>query len=170
MALRSVALVAALPAAVLATILACGSGSGPMVTNAAGGPDNPGTSRDNPPSPRDDPSGSSGSGGCITCDVVYNCAGGNAQGGPSAVELMGSDCTPANIAYICSGALFGATSCTGGGGGSFTCGMVTCTPQVQMPPPPVDSGGSSSGGGSGSGGEGGGSSSGAEAGDDSSID
>jgi hypothetical protein len=127
-----------------AALFACGSGSGPLVTTAAEGRDSPGVSWDQPPSTRDG-TGSN----CIACDVEYGCTGTQAQGTTS-LELSTStgQCTQTLIDLVCSGALFGASSCSGGGGGAFTCGKVTCTPQMaqQTPLPGGSSGFGADGG------------------------
>jgi hypothetical protein len=100
----------------------CGAGSGPLVTTSTGtGRDDPGSTRDVPPVTSEGATGN-----CIVCDVVYDCP----DSTQTSLSLSTSDgtCTTALIDVICSGALFGAASCTGGGGGAFTCGTVTCTP------------------------------------------
>jgi len=124
-------------------LASCAAGSGPLVTYSATGREDPGTTRDTPPSTRDDTAGS-----CIACDVNYNCNGpgqsssgsecvqGNCavsvptQFGAGGIELStdGGTCIWGLIDFVCSGVLFGATGCTGGGGGAFTCGDTTCTP------------------------------------------
>jgi hypothetical protein len=103
---------------------ACAGGDGELVTSSAVGRDDPGVTRDPPPSTRDDPEGA-----CIVCDVNYNCSGPAPFGGGQ-LELSTGDgsCLPSLIDALCSGAIFGATGCTGGGGGPFTCGDTTCSP------------------------------------------
>jgi hypothetical protein len=128
-------------------IAACGSGGGPLVTTTStDGRDDPGSTYDQPPGTSD------GTGGnCITCDVTYDCPNAGPVGNGISLSTSGGTCTQALIDVVCSGALFGTPPCSGGGGGPFTCGSVTCTPEQQS------SSGSSSGvatpggGGSGSG-------------------
>jgi len=143
MALRPVA--APVGAALAMWVLAaCGSGGGPAVSTGTGTRDDPGTTRDTPPTTRDDTSGgSTGSGtpggaSCVECNVQYQCSGGIAQNSPTQLELSTSQgtCTQIYINLVCSGVLFGASGCSGGGGGAFTCGSVTCTPEAQQQPQP----------------------------------
>jgi hypothetical protein len=104
-------------------LAACSGGAGPVVTTTAGGRDVPPAPRDTPPSTRD------GVGNCLVCDVNYECASGG-SGTTQTIELRTADgkCTDANIAIVCSGLPFGASGCSGGGGGAFTCGSTTCVP------------------------------------------
>jgi hypothetical protein len=109
------------------SVAGCTAGSGSLATYSAGGRDDPGSTRDSPPSERDNPSGA-----CIVCDVSYSCTGtvlANTLGG-SGLQLStsGGTCVTDLVDLICSGALFGASGCTGGGGGPFTCGNTTCSP------------------------------------------
>jgi hypothetical protein len=122
---------------------ACGGGGGPLATMSSGGREDPGATRDTPPTTRD-PQG----GNCIQCDVLYECSPSQSN---TSIILDSSQglCTQTLIDLVCSGTLFGTTSCSGGGGGSFTCGSVTCTPSQQGLPPAAGGGtpGSSTGGG-----------------------
>jgi hypothetical protein len=73
-------------------------------------------------------------GACIVCDVMYDCNGptrGQLNGNGIQLSTAGGTCQKALIDLLCSGALFNATSCTGGGGGAFTCGETTCSPITQ---------------------------------------
>jgi hypothetical protein len=118
---------------------ACGGGAGPLVTTTTtDGRDDPGSTYDTPPSTSDGPGGN-----CLVCDVVYDCSNAGPLGSGLSLSTSGGTCTQGAINFVCSGALFGTGPCTGGGGGPFTCGNVTCSPQVQ-------SGSSSGFGGSGS--------------------
>jgi hypothetical protein len=118
-------------AAVAMTVSACGSGAGPLATAELMGRDNPGTTRDPPPETRDTPGAS-----CIVCDVPYQCNAPLQSGAPTfpaggtSIELSTSDgtCQRSLIDLVCSGTLFNATSCTGGGGDAFTCGSTSCAP------------------------------------------
>jgi hypothetical protein len=133
-------------------LLACSGGSGPPVTTSNQGRDNPGTTRDAPPNARDSTSSQGGSGGssnCIECDVSYTCTGSPGFQGISLSSGQGT-CTAAIINSICSGGLFGTGPCSGGGGGAFTCGNVTCSPEVQVGTPGTSSGGAQGGGANGS--------------------
>jgi hypothetical protein len=116
----------------------CGSGSGPLVTSTPQGRDDPGTTRDTPPASDD----VGANGDCLVCDVAYQCT--NTQLGGISLSSSAGECTAADIAVVCSGVFFGASSCSGGGGGAFTCGQVVCTPVN------VQQGGSGGGGGNGS--------------------
>lgn len=104
-------------------LAACSGGAGPVVTTTAAGRDVAPATRDTPPSTRD------GIGNCLVCDVNYDCTSDGSNGGQT-LELRTADgrCTDANIAIICSGLPFGASACSGGGGGAFTCGSTTCAP------------------------------------------
>jgi hypothetical protein len=100
--------------------------TGELVTSASVGRDTPGATRDTPPSTRDDPTSA-----CIACDVNYDCSGSvfaAQSGGQFQLTTSGGTCVKALIDLVCSGALFSATGCTGGGGGPFTCGSTTCSP------------------------------------------
>jgi len=103
---------------------ACGGGSGPMPSTNPGGDEGAGSTYEPPVGTRDDPGGN-----CLQCDVSYDCPN-FASGGTLDITSSSGECTQAIIDFICSGALFGASGCSGGGGGTFTCGNVTCTPQV----------------------------------------
>ena len=107
-------------------LVGCSGGSGPLVTPTSAGRDPPPVVRDTPPTTRD------AVGNCLVCDVAYNCSmpGGQTQRGLTLSTADGM-CTPDAIALVCSGITFGATSCTGGGGGPFTCGATTCVPVGQ---------------------------------------
>ncbi len=119
MALRFAAFIAGAVA-----LSACSGGSGELVTNVAGGRDDPGATRDPPPSSGDNPGGA-----CIVCDVNYDCSGPAPFGGSNLqLSTGGGTCLPSLINVLCSGALFNASGCTGGGGGPFTCGDTTCSP------------------------------------------
>jgi hypothetical protein len=127
-------------------LVACGGGAGPLVsTNGGTGRDDPGSTRDTPPVSSDNANSD-----CLSCDVTYECPN---SGFSSGLSLSSSDgtCTQTLVNVVCSGALFGTGPCTGGGGGAFTCGDVTCTPEQQgLPPQPggeVDSGLTQGGGG-----------------------
>ncbi|MGO9839114.1 MAG: hypothetical protein ACLP1X_33440 [Polyangiaceae bacterium] len=111
--------------AAVAVLAACTAGSGSLVTYAPAGRDDPGTTRDVPPSTRDNPAGP-----CIVCDVNYDCSGPSSALGDGGIELSTSDgtCVQELIDVVCSGALFNASGCSGGGGGPFTCGDTTCSP------------------------------------------
>jgi hypothetical protein len=131
-------MVAAVLGASVAVLSACGGGGGPLVSTTGGGRDDPGSTWDQPPNGRD----STGN-ACIECNVAYSCTSGPQPGngqngsGTTSIDLSTAtgQCTPAVIDLVCSGALFGADGCTGGGGGPFTCGSVTCSPvQMQLPP------------------------------------
>jgi hypothetical protein len=104
-----------------------GSGdTGELVTSASVGRDNPGATGDTPPSTRDEPTSA-----CIACDVNYDCSGSMfaaQSGGQFQLSTSAGTCVKALIDLVCSGALFSATGCTGGGGGPFTCGGTTCSP------------------------------------------
>jgi len=106
-------------------LAACTAGSGSLVTYSPDGRDDPGSTRDTPPSTRDNPTGP-----CIVCDVNYDCSGPSSALGDGGIELSTSDgtCQQSLIDLICSGALFNASGCTGGGGAPFTCGDTTCSP------------------------------------------
>jgi hypothetical protein len=108
-------------AATACLVPACGGGSGPLVAMPDEGREDPGSTRDTPPNSGD------GRGTCLLCDVTYDCSGPQPQGAVSLSTSKG-ECVPAAIDLICSGALFGAPACSGGGGGPFTCGQVICTP------------------------------------------
>jgi hypothetical protein len=112
--------------AALAALPACSSGGGPIVTTTGGGRDEPGTTRDTPPATRDAIGGD-----CLRCDTDYTCTGGK---NPGNVRLSSSEgsCTQGLIDLVCSGALFGANGCVGGGGGPFTCGNVSCVPTTKV--------------------------------------
>jgi hypothetical protein len=105
-------------------LAACSGGAGPVVTTTAGGRDVAPATRDTPPTTRD------GIGNCLVCDVSYDCSDGS--GGIQKRELRTADgmCTDTNIAIVCSGLPFGASGCSGGGGGAFTCGSTTCVPSL----------------------------------------
>lgn len=137
MAPRSLAAVAA----VCGSLVACGSGSGPLVTTTTEGRDPPSTGRDTPPSSQDEPNASGGGSGgdCISCDIDYSCSGGGLS---ETISLSSADgeCTAALRSVVCSGAVFGTAPCSGGGGGSFTCGAVTCTPEDQIGEPGTGTG------------------------------
>jgi hypothetical protein len=63
--------------------------------------------------------------------VNYNCSGSvfaAQSGGQFQLSTSGGTCVKALIDLVCSGALFSASGCTGGGGGPFTCGSTTCSP------------------------------------------
>jgi len=137
MRLRAACLAAGI-ALTLATIVACGSGGGPLVTTTTEGRQDPGSTRDTPPPTRDGVGAQ-----CILCDVDYRC---NVDGGLQSISLssQGGTCVPSLIDLICSGQLFGAQSCSGGGADGFTCGSVTCVPREQQQPQPQP-GGSGSG-------------------------
>jgi hypothetical protein len=132
---------------------ACGGGSTSPITGSTGVRDDPGTTRDPAPSGRDDPGGGT-NGACLQCDVTYACFLGTAQT-PETITLStgGGTCTPANIAFICSGALFGGIPCVAEGE-SFVCGQIRCAAGVQGLPG-VGSGGGVPGSGSSSGSSGG---------------
>ena len=104
-----------------------GSGdTGELVTSASLGRDDPGTTSDTPPSTRDDPTSA-----CIACDVNYDCSGSMfaaQSGGQFQLSTSAGTCVKALIDLVCSGTLFSATGCSGGGGGPFTCGSTTCSP------------------------------------------
>jgi len=121
-------------------IVACGGGAGPLVTTTStDGRDDPGSTYDTPPSTSDGPGGN-----CLVCDVVYSCPNAGNLGEGFTLSSSSGECTQTLINVVCSGALFNTGPCTGGaGGGAFTCGDVTCTPETQV--------GGSSGGGSSSG-------------------
>ena len=106
-------------------VAACTAGSGSLVTYSPDGRDDPGSTRDTPPSTRDNPTGP-----CIVCDVNYDCSGPSSALGDGGIELSTSEgsCQQSLIDLICSGALFNASGCTGGGGAPFTCGDTTCSP------------------------------------------
>jgi hypothetical protein len=108
-------------------VVACGGG-GPLVTTTSGdGRDDPGTTRDTPPSTSDN----AGGGDCLVCDVVYDCPNAGNLGNGLSLNTSDGTCTQNLINVVCSGSLFGTAPCTGGGGGPFTCGSITCTPEVQ---------------------------------------
>jgi hypothetical protein len=109
-------------------LVACGGG-GPLVTTSSTGRDDPGLTRDDPGATRDSPTSDTGASDCIVCDVVYACPQSSLQS--MTLSTSGGTCTAALIDLVCSGALFGAASCSVGGGGAFTCGTVTCTPETQ---------------------------------------
>ena len=126
-------------------VAACGGGAGPLVTTTSGnGRDEPGTTRDTPPSTSDITGGD-----CLACDVTYECPNAGNLGNGISLSTSQGTCTQALINLICSGALFNTAPCSGGGGGSFTCGSITCTPQAQGLPGGVSNGGSSGGSSSG---------------------
>ena len=110
-------------------VSACGGGPGPLVTVGTEQRDDPGTTRDPPPNPRDVPGGA-----CVVCDVNYHCTGPTSgvlgQNGEISLSTSSGMCQKALIDLLCSGALFNAMSCTGGGGGAFTCGSTTCSPMA----------------------------------------
>jgi len=130
-------MVAAVLGASVAALTACGNGGGPLVSTTGGSRDDPGSTWDRPPNGRD----STGN-ACIECNVPYSCTGGPGTGGgqngsgTTSIDLSTANgqCTAALIDLVCSGALFGADGCTGGGGGPFTCGSVTCSPVQTLPP------------------------------------
>lgn len=125
-------------------VAACGGGSGPLVTTGSSTRDDPGTTRDTPPATADLPGGP-----CIQCGVSYRCTSTDASNGNrnQNVEVPPSMCTPAAIDLVCSGAVFqGGAPCTGGGGGPFTCGSVTCVPEGAQPSPQPPSGQGGGGG------------------------
>jgi hypothetical protein len=126
--MRAAAMATALAVIGLA-LAACGSGAGPLVTTAGSGDQGAGSTYEAPTGGRDDPGGD-----CLSCDVTYDCP--NYQGG-NGFELTSDDgeCTQTLINFVCSGALFGTGKCSGGGNGGFTCGNITCTPQVQVVQP-----------------------------------
>jgi hypothetical protein len=129
-------------------VTACSSGSGPLVTTTSStGRDDPGSTYDKPPS-TSDPVG----GNCLACDVVYDCPNAGAVGDGVSLSSSDGECTAALIAVVCSGALFGTGPCTGNGDGSFSCGVITCTPETNVQAPGGSSGtsgGSTSSSGSG---------------------
>jgi hypothetical protein len=104
---------------------ACAAGSGELVTYESLGRDDPGAPRDAPPSSQDNTSGA-----CIQCDVSYDCSGSAfaSRIGQLQLTTSGGTCVKALIDLVCSGALFGASGCSGGGGGPFSCGGSTCSP------------------------------------------
>lgn len=120
-------------------VVACGGGAGPLVTTTStDGRDDPGSTYDTPPSTSDGPGGN-----CLVCDVVYSCPNAGNLGEGFTLSSSNGECTQTLINVVCSGALFGTAACTGGaGGGSFSCGDVTCTPETQV----GGSSGTSSGG------------------------
>ena len=111
---------------VAVALVGCSGGSGPLVTSTSAGRDSPPVTRDTPPATRDSVDT------CLLCDVRYDCTtlGGQTMRGLTLSTADGM-CTPDSIALVCSGVTFGATSCTGGGGGPFTCGATTCVPVGQ---------------------------------------
>jgi len=112
-------------------LVACGGGAGPLVSSSGGsGRDDPGSTRDTPPGTSDNANSD-----CLSCDVIYDCPNSGIGNGLTLSSSEGT-CTQALINVVCSGALFGTGPCTGGGGGTFTCGDVTCTPEQQLPPQP----------------------------------
>ena len=119
--------VAALIAGAVGLAGCVGSGdTGELVTSASEGRDNPGATGDTPPSTQDNPTSA-----CIACDVNYECSGSvfaAQSGGQFQLSTSGGTCVKALIDLVCSGALFSATGCSGGGGGPFTCGSTTCSP------------------------------------------
>jgi hypothetical protein len=119
---------AALAVACAFGVEACGGGGGPLVTVTSGGREDPGNTRDQPPDTRDEIGGN-----CLQCDVQYVCS---PTANQTTIELSSSQgtCTQALIDLVCGGSLFGASSCSGGGGGAFTCGNVTCSPAQQSFP------------------------------------
>jgi len=119
---------------------ACGgAGSGPLVTTSGAGDEGAGSTREPPTGGRDDPNGD-----CLSCDVTYDCPG---YGGGNGFSLSSADgqCTQTLLDLVCSGALFGTGKCSGGGGGAFTCGDITCTPQVTQQQTPGGGNGSDGG-------------------------
>jgi hypothetical protein len=118
---------------------ACGGGGGPLVTMTSGGREDPGTTRDQPPDTRDEVGGN-----CLQCDVQYDCSPSANQ---TSIQLSTSEgtCIQSLIDLVCSGTLFGANGCSGGGGGPFTCGDVTCSPVQQGQQFPGGSSGAPSG-------------------------
>jgi hypothetical protein len=121
----------------------CDGGGVPVGTTSTGGREDPGSTREAPP-----PSGDKAGGDCLVCDVTYVCQG---PGNPGTISLSTGNgtCIQTLIDLVCGGTLFGATSCSGGGGGAFACGAVTCVPIQGSTPTPGGSGfGSSSSGGS----------------------
>ena len=123
-------------------VAACGGGAGPLVTTTSGnGRDDPGTTRDAPP-PTSDNAGAD----CLSCDVVYECPNAGNLGNGISLNTSDGTCTQTLINLVCSGALFGTPPCTGGGGGGFTCGSITCSPQAQALPGGSSSGGTQGGG------------------------
>jgi hypothetical protein len=124
-------------------LAACNGGSGPLVTTSSStGRDDPGSTYDTPPSTSDEQGGD-----CLACDVVYDCPGAGPIGDGITLSSSEGDCTPALIDVVCSGALFGTGACSSGGGGPFTCGDITCTPE-ETQPGTSNSGGSGFSGGS----------------------
>jgi hypothetical protein len=116
-------------------VAACGSGSGPLVTTSGSGDQGAGSTRDQPTGGRDDPNGD-----CMSCDVTYSCPG-YAGGDTISLSSASGVCTQTIINIVCSGALFGTPKCCGGGGGAFTCGNITCTPQQSQQQTPGGSNG-----------------------------
>jgi hypothetical protein len=100
----------------------------PVLTTATGGREDPGTTRETPPDTRDELSSD-----CLSCDVTYDCNGPNNPGSIHLSTVDGS-CLQPIIDLVCSGTLFGTTACSGGGGGAFKCGDVTCVPAQQSQP------------------------------------
>ena len=126
-------------------VAACGGGAGPLVTTTSGnGRDDPGATRDSPPATSDNANTD-----CLSCDVVYDCPNAGNLGNGVNLSTSGGTCTPTLINLVCSGGLFGTGPCTGGGGGAFTCGSITCTPQAQSQPGGSSSSGGTPGGGTG---------------------
>jgi hypothetical protein len=115
-------------AGVLLCMAACGGGSGGFPSSSSIGRDDPGTTRDTPPATRDDTAGA-----CIQCDVVYDCPDSPLGNGFSLSSSDGT-CTAALIDLVCSGQLFEGSPCNAIGGGGFSCGSITCTPEVQSQP------------------------------------
>jgi hypothetical protein len=126
-------------ASTLLSLTACAAGSGPFTTFVAQGREAPTATREAPPSSRDNPGSA-----CIVCDVSYECSGPlfGSQGTQFELNTTAGMCTQALIDFFCSGALFGATSCTGGGGGPFLCGDTSCSPGGSPPMSVVTVGGS----------------------------
>jgi hypothetical protein len=120
-------------------VLACGSGGGPLVTTTGSGDQGAGSTRDQPTGGRDDPNGD-----CLACDVTYSCPGYSGGSGFS-LSSSGGECTQTLINFVCSGALFGTPKCSGGGGGAFTCGSITCTPQQSQQQTPGGTNGADAG-------------------------
>jgi hypothetical protein len=116
---------------------ACGGGAGPLVTTTSEGRESPGTTRDTPPPTSD----RQNSDDCLVCDVVYDCPNAGSLGNDFSLSSVGGTCLQRLVDVVCSGALFGTPPCTGGGGGPFTCGSITCTPVQQGLPPGTGSGG-----------------------------
>jgi hypothetical protein len=109
-------------------VAGCDGGGVPVGSTSTGGREDPGSTRDTPPSSRDN-IGSD----CLVCDVTYVCQGPQNPGNITLSTHNGT-CIQAAIDLVCSGAYFGSTSCSGGAGGAFTCGDVTCVPEQGFQP------------------------------------